>query len=83
MSKKKSYMKNNNIIKEGFFDNLLQIFKTFPQLKQNKNIKKDIQSLNKKVTNLEKMMNDEMKSYGSDKKIKLTKFKLKDFIKGV
>ena len=29
------------------------------------------------------MMNDEMKDYGSDKKIKLTKFKLTDFIKGI
>jgi len=83
VSKKKSYMKNNNIIKEGFFDNLLRIFRVFPQLKNNKNIKKDIQSLNRKVASLEKMMNDEMKTYGSNKKIKLTKFKLKDFIKGV
>jgi hypothetical protein len=76
-------MKNNTIIKEGFFDNLLQIFKVFPQLKKNSKIKKDIQSLNKKVETLEKMMNDEMKDYGSKKKIKLNKFKLKDFIKGV
>ena len=83
MSKKKSYMKNNTIIKEGFFDNLLQIFKVFPQLRKNSKIKKDIQSLNKKVDTLEKMMNDEMKDYGSKKKIKLTKFKLKDFIKGI
>ena len=83
MSKKKSYMKNNTIIKEGFFDNLLQIFKVFPQLRKNSKIKKDIQSLNKKVETLEKMMNDEMKDYGSKKKIKLNKFKLKDFIKGV
>jgi len=83
VSKKKSYMKNNTIIKEGFFDNLLQIFKVFPQLRKNSKIKKDIQSLNKKVETLEKMMNDEMKDYGSKKKIKLNKFKLKDFIKGV
>ena len=83
MSKKKSYMKNNTIIKEGFFDNLLQIFKVLPQLRKNSKIKKDIQSLNKKVETLEKMMNDEMKDYGSKKKIKLTKFKLKDFIKGI
>ena len=83
MSKKKSYMKNNTIIKEGFFDNLLQIFKVFPQLRKNSKIKKDIQSLNKKVDALEKMMNDEMKDYGSKKKIKLNKFKLKDFIKGI
>jgi len=76
-------MKNNTIIKEGFFDNLLQIFKVFPQLRKNSKIKKDIQSLNKKVETLEKMMNDEMKDYGSKKKIKLNKFKLKDFIKGV
>ena len=76
-------MKNNTIIKEGFFDNLLQIFKVFPQLRKNSKIKKDIQSLNKKVETLEKMMNDEMKDYSSKKKIKLNKFKLKDFIKGI
>ena len=76
-------MKNNTIIKEGFFDNLLQIFKVFPQLRKNSKIKKDIQSLNKKAETLEKMMNDEMKDYGSKKKIKLNKFKLKDFIKGI
>ena len=35
------------------------------------------------VETLEKMMNDEMKDYGSKKKIKLNKFKLKDFIKGI
>ncbi len=83
MSKKKSYMKKNNIIKEGFFDNLLQIFRVYPQLKNKNKIKKDIQNLNKKVSDLEKMMNDEMKSYGSKKKIKLNKFKYKDFVKGM
>ena len=57
MSKKKSYMKNNTIIKEGFFDNLLQIFKVFPQLRKNSKIKKDIQSLNKKVETLETAVN--------------------------
>ena len=36
-----------------------------------------------KLAEAKKMMNDEMKDYGSKKKIKLNKFKLKDFIKGV
>tara|TARA_R100000995_G_scaffold83624_1_gene60028 strand:+ start:645 stop:908 length:264 start_codon:yes stop_codon:yes gene_type:complete len=87
MSKKKSYMNKSNLINEGFFDNLLKIFKIFPNLnksnKVKKKIKKDIKDLNYDISNLEKMMNDEMKRLGSDKKLKLTKFKLKDFIKGI
>ena len=87
MSKKKSYMNKSNLINEGFFDNLLKIFKIFPNLnksnKVKKKIKKDIKDLNYDISNLEKMMNDEMKQYGSNKKIKLTNLKLKDFIKGV
>jgi len=83
MSKKKSYMDLKNVLNEGFFDNLLQIFNIYPKLNRNKQIKKNIVDLNSKVANLEQMMNDEMKEYGSKKKIKLNKFKLKDFIKGV
>ena len=83
MSKKKSYMSGKNIILEGFFNDLFKILKLHPKLKNNKKIKNDIYTLNKKVTNLEKMMNDELKSYGSKKKIKLKQYKLKDFIKGV
>ena len=87
MSKKKSYMNQTNLITEGFFDSLLKIFKVFPNLKKNNNIKKkiekDIKNLNSDISSLEKMMNDEMKQYGSNKKIKLTNLKLKDFIKGV
>ena len=76
-------MKTNNIIKEGFFDNLLQIIKVFPQLKNKSKIQTDINNLNKKVAKLEKMMNAEMKKYGSKKKIKLNKFTFKDFVKGM
>ena len=83
MRKKKSYMNRNNLLSEGFFDGLLKIFKKYPKLKNNKKIKGDIQNLNKKVSNLEKMMNDELASFGSKKKIKLKPYKLTDFIKGV
>lgn len=87
MSKKKSYMNKSNLLKEGFFNNLLKIFNVFPNLKKNnkvkKKIEKDIKNLNSDISSLEKMMNDEMKQYGSNKKIKLTNLKLKDFIKGV
>tara|TARA_X000001388_G_scaffold76886_2_gene75567 strand:+ start:198 stop:428 length:231 start_codon:yes stop_codon:yes gene_type:complete len=76
-------MSGKNIILEGFFNDLFKILKLHPKLKNNKKIKNDIYTLNKKVTNLEKMMNDELKSYGSKKKIKLKQYKLKDFIKGV
>ena len=41
---------------------------------------KSFKDLNSSIVNLEKMMNDEMKNYGSSKKIKLNQFKLSDFI---
>jgi hypothetical protein len=83
MSNKKSYMGLNNILSEGFFDSLLKIFKRHPELKNNKKIKNDIKDLNKKVSNLEKMMNDELAGFGSKKKIKLKPHKLSDFVKDI
>ena len=83
MSNKKSYMGLNNILSEGFFDSLLKIFKRHPELKNNKKIKNDIKDLNKKVSNLEKMMNDELAGFGSKEKIKLKPHKLSDFIKDI
>jgi hypothetical protein len=76
-------MNNENILSEGFFDSLLKIFKGHPELKNNKKIKNNIKDLNKKVSNLEQMMNDELASFGSKEKIKLKQHKLSDFIKDI
>lgn len=83
MSKKQSYMNKENVLLEGFFDSLLQIFKRHPELKNNKKIKNNIKDLNQKVSNLEQMMNDELASFDSKKKIKLKQHKLSDFIKDI
>ena len=83
MSNKKSYMNFKNILSEGFFDSLLKVLKRYPKLKNTKKIKGDVKDLNKKVSNLEKMMNDELAGFGSKKKIKLKPHKLSDFIKDI
>ena len=84
MSDKKSYMNQSNLIAEGFFSKLRKVLglssKEEKTLKKNKNFMKSFKDLNSSVVNLEKMMNDEMKTYGSKKKIKLNQFKLSDFI---
>ena len=84
MSDKKSYMNQSNLITEGFFSKLRKVLglssKEEKTLKKNKNFMKSFKDLNSSIVNLEKMMNDEMKTYGSKKKIKLNQFKLSDFI---
>ena len=84
MSDKKSYMNQSSLITEGFFSKLRKVLglssKEEKTLKKNKNFMKSFKDLNSSVVNLEKMMNDEMKTYGSKKKIKLNQFKLSDFI---
>ena len=84
MSKNKSYMNKSNLITEGFFSKLRKVLglssKEEKTLKKNKKFMKSFKDLNSSVVNLEKMMNDEMKNYGSSKKIKLNQFKLSDFI---
>ena len=84
MSDKKSYMNQSNLITEGFFSKLRKVLglssKEEKTLKKNKKFMKSFKDLNSSVVNLEKMMNDEMKNYGSSKKIKLNQFKLSDFI---
>ena len=83
MSKKKSYMSKNGIISEGFFDSLLKLFKKHPTLKNDKKIKSDIKSLNKRYSDIEKRINDELASYGSKERVTAKPLKLTDFIKGV
>ena len=77
-------MNKSNLITEGFFSKLRKVLglssKEEKTLKKNKKFMKSFKDLNSSVVNLEKMMNDEMKNYGSSKKIKLNQFKLSDFI---
>jgi phenylalanyl-tRNA synthetase alpha subunit len=74
-----SLLNENNIIKEGFFKDILKFLKLYPDLKKNKQFKSKIKDLNVKVDELEKLMNQELKSYGSKKKIKLKTYSVKDF----
>ena len=74
-----SFLNKNNIIKEGFFTDILKFLKLYPNLKKNKNFKNKITDLNANVGELETLMNQELKSYGSTKKIKLKTYSLKDF----
>ena len=74
-----SFLNSNNILKEGVFTNLLKLLKLHPDLNKNKKIKTKITDLNNQVDDLEKLMNQELKSYGSKKKVKFKKYGLKDF----
>ena len=74
-----SLLNENNIIKEGFFKDILKFLKLYPDLKKNKQFKSKIKDLNVKVDELENLMNQELKSYGSKKKIKLKTYSVKDF----
>jgi phenylalanyl-tRNA synthetase alpha subunit len=74
-----SFLNKNNIIKEGFFTDILKFLRLYPNLKKNKKFKSKITDLNVNVKELETLMNQELKSYGSKKKIKLKTYSLKDF----
>ena len=78
MRKKDSYMDNNNILSEGFFDKLFKIFKvdksTQSKIKKDKKIKDDIKALNNSWSKIE----DNLKEKGVE--VKFDKFKLSDFI---
>ena len=80
MKKKKSYMNNDNILTEGFFDKLFKIFKVDKsdqsKIKKDKRIKSAVKGLNTSVKDLEDLLS---KQYGY--KVDLgSKYKLSDFI---
>ena len=85
MSKKKSYMDENNILKEGIITGTIEkIFKKFivPRtLKKDKKFNSALNDLNDSVSDLEKYINDEYKKMGSKKRVKLNPYKMKDFIR--
>ena len=78
MRKKKSYMNNDNIISEGFFNKLFKIFKvdksTQSKIRKDKKIKDGIKDLNNSWSKIE----DNLKEKGVE--VKFEKFKLSDFI---
>ena len=73
MHKKNSYMDTKNILSDGIFDKLKKM------LLGDIKVKKLIGSMNKDVTNLEKILNKKRKTIGI-KSIKLQRFKPEDFI---
>ena len=85
MSKKNSYMDENNILKEGIITGTIEkIFKKFivPRtLKKDKKFNSALNDLNDSVSDLEKYINDEYKKMGSKKRVKLNPYKMKDFIR--
>ena len=85
MSKKKSYMDENNILQEGIITGTIEkIFKKFivPRtLKKDKKFNSALNDLNDSVSDLEKYINDEYKKMGSKKRVKLNPYKTKDFIR--
>jgi len=85
VSKKKSYMDKNNILKEGIVTSTIeQLFKKFivpKTLKNNKKFTSSLDDLNDSVSDLEKHINDEYKKMGSKKRVNIKPYKLKDFIR--
>ena len=78
MSKKKSYMKINNIISEGFFDKLFKKLGLKDKNDQKKLVKgttKGVDMMNKASEDLEKFW----KELGYD--VKFNRFKPEDFLK--
>ena len=85
MSKKKSYMDVKNILSEGIITTTLgKLFKVFaakPALKKDKKFQSNLSDLNFSIEKIEKSLNDRMKATGSKDKIKLKKYKVKDFVR--
>ena len=75
--KKKSYMRVNKILSEGFFDKIRKMFGggVYKKLESDKTFQDSLKDLNKSVVNIEKRFET---AYG--KKLKLNKFTLSDFI---
>ena len=80
MKNKKSYMNIKNILSEGFFEKILNVILVNPALKKNKKFQGKLKKLNTSGSDLEKMMNAELKSINPKaQKIKLNQYKPKDF----
>ena len=68
MSQKKSYMDNDNLLIEGFFDKLGKFFKAYIKIKnqksKNPSIKKQVKDLNNKIDTLQGELNKQAKELG-------------------
>ena len=74
-------MNIKNILSEGIFDKLLNIVKK-SKVKSDKKIQSKISDLNKDVSELEKLFNQRFKELNpKHKPIKLSKYKVSDFLK--
>ena len=79
MANKKSYMNKENVLSEGFFSKLSSILglssKETKALKKDRTFMSSLKDLNKSQRSLEKQL-----SKIAGKKIKLSKYSLKDFL---
>ena len=93
MSKKKSYMNRKNLLNEEVhsvcegilsyaMDKIHKFFFVNPALKKSKKVSKSISRLNKSVAEFEAAVNDEMKSIGSKKRVKIKPYTAKDLMSG-
>ena len=74
MSRKKSYMDNDNLLIEGFFDKLGKFFQSYKKIKKQKklekqisknpSIKKQVKDLNNKIDTLQGELNKQAKELG-------------------
>ena len=74
MSQKKSYMDNDNLLIEGFFDKLGKFFKAYTKIKNQKKlekqisknpaIKKQVRDINNKIDALNSKLNKQAKELG-------------------
>ena len=74
MSQKKSYMDNDNLLIEGFFDKLGKFFKAYTKIKNQKKLEKQIsktpsikkqdKDLNNKIDTLQGELNKQAKELG-------------------
>tara|TARA_Y100000593_G_C4080174_1_gene223472 strand:+ start:293 stop:547 length:255 start_codon:yes stop_codon:yes gene_type:complete len=84
MSRKKSYMDKDSLMTEGFFSKIAKMLGLSSseerKLKKNKRVMNSIKSLNMDVREFEKLASQAFKDIGIDRKIDITKYKLKDFI---
>lgn len=82
---KKSYMDRKNILSEGFFDKIRRAFGLSTSqekiLKKDKEVQAGIKDMNDRVERIEKILQKKFKKIGIDKKIKLSKYTVNDFLK--
>ena len=82
MRKKKSYMDNNNILSEGFFDTLKKYLTKYPKLAKDKKFNSALNDLNKGRKKFNDLLNADIEKYGLDMKpVKFDKTKISDFLK--